>query len=803
MERKSICIATPDIIGPIRNGGIGTACFEIAKVWRVAGHDVTILYVNNDSGAKRASDPWRKLYKALGIKFVFCPKDNRSGVPEHLALPWDAWQWLQKQSFDIVYFPEWRAVGLYTVLAKRSGLGFRTTRLIVGLHSPTSWHSFGGMMFPQGIWEVALDAAERQCVALADTVVSPSQYMVDYISGEDWALPDDVRVIPNPFSAPTQQPASSDGARIEEIVFFGRLERRKGLMLFMKALAQIPERDARRLKVTFLGKPGYFPGDVLGYLIDGASDRFQQWRVIDDLDSHGALKYLTEPGRLAVIPSLAENSPMTVRECIALGIPFLASNVGGIPELISSDVKERVLFEPTPIALAKAIKRVIEERAVRVRSPFTEESVDKAWHETVETADAAAAAADGGDAKVSVIIPTYNRPRELEEALKGLRAQTWKNFEVVLVDDGGSDPQAIAKIECLQPEFDAAGWKIIRQKNSYLGAARNAGWRQARGDLIIFHDDDNISSPTLIETYVRALATSGADIATCTMAPFNGPSPVGSSRDSRRVYPFIGNAAGIGLFTNQFGDAHACFRRSALEALGGFTEDYGIGHEDWEIFARASLRGLKIITVPEPLFWYRESEQSMLRSRLSGDPDHVRSLRPYLESVPAALRPALQFALSQFLKKEDALAHRKTEEALPAQAEEAPARRKTEIEALCLSVLPGRLRSTQTLLRACKGELHWLDPVWNFRFSIGEVNVLRRLNRIGAKYGENIDFNTMLLGALPPKIKSIDQVLELASLSKPWQEIAWRHPLKIAYWQAARRVQRAARRMRRGGYAHL
>ena len=112
---------------------------------------------------------------------------------------------------------------------------------------------------------------------------------------------------------------------------------------------------------------------------------------------------------------------------------------------------------------------------------------------------------------------------------------------------------------------------------------------------------------------------------------------------SRQLWVPLGNAAGLGVFRNVFGDANALVRRTTFEALGGFTEDYGVGHEDWEFFARASLAGVNLQLVPEPLFWYRLNAASMLRAG-NAQADHARSLRPYWEGLDGGVGATLAYA---------------------------------------------------------------------------------------------------------------------------------------------------------------
>ena len=93
----------------------------------------------------------------------------------------------------------------------------------------------------------------------------------------------------------------------------------------------------------------------------------------------------------------------------------------------------------------------------------------------------------------SIIIPTYNRPRQLRECLKSIKRLAFpkKRFEVIVVDDGGKRP--LGKLICsFESHFSA---KLIQQSNAGPAAARNSGAAHARGDFVVFTDDDCLTVP--------------------------------------------------------------------------------------------------------------------------------------------------------------------------------------------------------------------------------------------------------------------------------------------------------------------
>ncbi|MFO0948420.1 MAG: glycosyltransferase family A protein [Planctomycetota bacterium] len=249
---------------------------------------------------------------------------------------------------------------------------------------------------------------------------------------------------------------------------------------------------------------------------------------------------------------------------------------------------------------------------------------------------------------VSVCLTHHERPAYLDIAVESLLVQDYSNFEVLLVDDGSRSEGARDALARLEPVFQSRGWRILRQENRYLGAARNAAARAARGEYLLFMDDDNVAKPQEISTFVRIAENTQADIVTCLIDMFPGEGQPEPGSPSNCRWLIAGLASYLGIVKNCFGDANALVRRTSFEALGGFTEDYGVGHEDWEFFARACLNGMRLELIPDALFWYRFNETSMVRSTAKL-PNYQRSLRPFLEQCPAELQEVMRMAQGQAL----------------------------------------------------------------------------------------------------------------------------------------------------------
>jgi glycosyltransferase involved in cell wall biosynthesis len=247
-----------------------------------------------------------------------------------------------------------------------------------------------------------------------------------------------------------------------------------------------------------------------------------------------------------------------------------------------------------------------------------------------------------GRPRLSVCLTHFNRPHFLRQSVQSLLDQSESEFEVVLVDDGSTVPEAETCLKGLEPVFARRGWRIVRQDNRYLGAARNRAARESRGEYLLFMDDDDWAKPHEIATFVRAAVHSNADVLTCFADILEYLDPPSVAPASLRFLP-TGGPAVCGVFENRFGTAHALVRRAVFEAVGGFAEARDAGCEDYEFYGRAALAGYRIEVVPEALFWYRTLPTGM---RLSMNPfrSRRRALSPYVRAMPSALESLVPVA---------------------------------------------------------------------------------------------------------------------------------------------------------------
>ena len=619
MGESRVCFVVTEIQGTTPSGGIGTVTAYAALVLSEAGYDVTVFHCGH---RPEMTTEWAARYSDAGVDLLYLDR-SLPAHPPFLADSFRLYQQLKQHAFDAVVFQDWHGLGYCSMAAKQAGLAFASTRLLHAAHGPDDWLRYANRQL--AVDGVALTAAymERRSAELADGVVSPSRYLVEWMRRAGWMLPSGQHVIPNFTEGATVALGGAGGHRepepdetLRELVFFGRLEERKGVRLFATALNLLGPEVLAGVVVTFLGREATFTRDqVIGFIAPKVRERLGAVSVRGDFDQAQARTYLRQPGRLAVIPSLIDNSPSVVYECIEDGVPFLASSSGGTGELVAEADRATVLFEPSPRALAGALRPLLHTRRVPApaRPAFGSAASLAAWKPLLLAPEPPVRSTP--TPLVSVVIAHFNQPRLVRTTVESVVGQDYPELEIILVDDGSSDGDAVA----LLPELEAQDWgrpfRLVRQENKYLGAARNTGMRHAQGEFVVYVDDDDFLEPAYVRSMVTAASTTGADAVTVSIHAIEADERGDLVPDGEEsVWCFLGDAPHLGTMENVFGGAAALYRKEVLQASGGFFEYRGIGHEDWDMLARIALAGGRIVSIPEPLYNYRVRPRSMLRT---------------------------------------------------------------------------------------------------------------------------------------------------------------------------------------------
>jgi glycosyltransferase involved in cell wall biosynthesis len=234
--------------------------------------------------------------------------------------------------------------------------------------------------------------------------------------------------------------------------------------------------------------------------------------------------------------------------------------------------------------------------------------------------------------RVSVIVTCYDLGRYLDEAVASVLAQTFQDFEVLVVDDGSTDAATVA----LLADYRRPRTRVLRTPNAGLPAAKNAGIRHTSGEYLCALDADDRLEPAFLARSVAALdADPELAFASHWLRCFGDET--GEWRPSRCDLPAL-------LDVNTVNGA-ALVRRSAVLAVGGFDESLRDGCEDWDLWIGLLERGYRGTILPEVLYAYRRRPGSMSRAMLAGGghPELYRRLvekhaETFRRHLPALLR---------------------------------------------------------------------------------------------------------------------------------------------------------------------
>lgn len=203
--------------------------------------------------------------------------------------------------------------------------------------------------------------------------------------------------------------------------------------------------------------------------------------------------------------------------------------------------------------------------------------------------------------KVSVIIPCFNQGNYIADAIESVLAQTFQDFEIIVVDDGSTD----ATTSDILRKLSLPKTKVFHSKNHGVSAARNLGICNSRGTYIFPLDADDKIAPAYLEKAVAILENSPqTGIVYCEAEFF------GTKTGKWHLPPY--RFPDVLLFPRIF--SSALFRRKDWEAVGGYSTEMIYGWEDFDFWLSLIERNCGVHQIPEVLFFYRQSGAGMTKS---------------------------------------------------------------------------------------------------------------------------------------------------------------------------------------------
>lgn len=344
-----------------KNGGIGTAYGRLVDVLNEQGHEITIYFVDINQMFKNhetLQSSSLKIKRTVELRIVSIDESTFRNHTWAIARSVAVFNKIKNEEFDFLHFHDCMGFSWAASTIQKLGLGFQKTKIVLGMHGPNYWVNWAhnrNITDPVQIQDYEI---EKYAYENANMVVSPSQYLIDFLKFHGWQCKSAPQVIPNCTVFVEKADRSGKAQkRIRQFIFFGRLEPRKGVQLFTKAVANFflhtDKSLIREMKIVYLGKDrelndGRSSKEYIQTELAPLLNQGLRVDIITHFDSKQCKEFFEiHKDALIVLPSLADNSPYAVVECLEQSLNFICSNVGGQCELISPEFWESHTFSPT------------------------------------------------------------------------------------------------------------------------------------------------------------------------------------------------------------------------------------------------------------------------------------------------------------------------------------------------------------------------------------------------------------------------------------------------------------------------
>lgn len=203
---------------------------------------------------------------------------------------------------------------------------------------------------------------------------------------------------------------------------------------------------------------------------------------------------------------------------------------------------------------------------------------------------------------VSVVVPCYNHGRFLEATIQSVLDSSYKDLEIVIVDDGSTDDSADVARELIKM---FANIRFVSQVNAGPSAARNNGIRQAKGEYILPLDADDLIGRDYISQAVAVL-----DSRSEVKVVYADAKKFGAVDKTWKLKPYSER----GLAMDNMIYVSALFRKSDWERVSGYSESPVLVREDWEFWIKMLKDGGDVVKLPFVGFYYRIHSNSRRKS---------------------------------------------------------------------------------------------------------------------------------------------------------------------------------------------
>ena len=620
---------------PYSGGGIATYCYHTGRMLS-SKHNVTI-FVADDSLSQglqtstngrlrvvRFKPGQRDIYRYMG--YIAALSYEFSELIEEFVA--------KEGQPDIIECHDYLGIAYFLLQKKRTHFKcFSDIPIVLSLHGPKflcdRFDQAPTYKFPN-FW---IGEMERFCLRAADFIISPSKYLINMLK-KYITLDVPYCIVPNPYDCPPifSQNKTSPW-EVKDLVFLGRMQYLKGILHLLKYLRELWE-EGFNIPLSIIGGDTIFhPANQLmsNYIREKYQKYIKKGLIkIEGLLAQKNLHKRLEKATIVIIPSLFETFPYSVVEPMAIGKVVIASDTGGQTEIIEDGISGFLCSHNQPESFKSLLLQLFnhmeilthvgEAAKARIQELCSYEKVYVRKMEALESAKNVKKSRifpfirprpkkyvntsqnDEIKGLLSVIIPYFNMGSYISETINSVFNSTYKNIEVIVVDDGSNDPHSIEILNVLQQQYPI---KIHHQVNQGLPMARNNGAQIAKGEFIAFLDADDKVEPEYFEWAIQLLEYyTNISFVGCWTKYFGSKEGLWPTWNCEPPYL---------LLHNMINSSSIVARKKDFLTYGLNDPAMEYGMEDYESVLRMVENGCMGISIPKPLFMYRVRSDSMSR----------------------------------------------------------------------------------------------------------------------------------------------------------------------------------------------
>jgi glycosyltransferase involved in cell wall biosynthesis len=532
---------------------------------------------------------------------------------------------------DYIEAQDYLGIAYYLQQFKLTGLlSLENTPIVITLHSPAfvylEYNRVPTYRFPE-FWTCEM---EKASIRAADILISPTQFLVEEIRKYMELSAQEVHVLPNPFEV--EDTETSFSFERNKIIYYGKLSAQKGSFKLLEYFDRL-WRSGFPHPLLIIGGTDivYHPEQLtMQQIVEQRYGHYIKGGMLQ-LGGKISASEITQRIRdahVVLVPSIVDNLPYVVLECMARKKPVLASVQGGQREIItdkvtgflfdhrdlesfSSRLQEILAMEDEKLkqiahqgfeSLQRYHPNVVLEKKLHLLQKLKEQRtgtgqaifpfVHQERFEAKQATD---------DKSLSVVVPYYNMGKYINECIDSVLASDYPVREIIIVNDGSTDALSLQKLETLSHK---KGIKVLHQSNKGLAETRNTGAAAASGRFLAFVDADDRVSASYYSKAIRILER------------YSNVFFVGSwvqyFENSIKVWPAYNPQPPYLLVHNPVNCGFVCEREAFLKrGLNDPALDYGL--EDYDSVIGMVSGGYNGVVIPEIHYHYRVRTGSMIR----------------------------------------------------------------------------------------------------------------------------------------------------------------------------------------------